>query len=138
MFTLTQLEDVFRQAMAVPTINGFYLRGRNLYLPSCFGLSGLASHDLGFSTGIVTNGYWATSLEDALAWLRPLHDAGLDRIEISYDSLHGDSNLIPERHPGLLAARQLGLSANLITLEPPQTSRDPWLLKQVSHYLVGM
>ena len=126
VFTLTQLEDVFQQAMAVPTINGFYFEGGETFIYHPVLVKAVwRAHDLGFSTGIVTNGYWATGLEDALAWLRPLQEAGLDRIEISYDSLHGDVNLNPEMHPGLLAARQLGLAANPITLEPPQTSRDP-------------
>jgi hypothetical protein len=126
IFTLSQLEEVFRQALAVPTIGEFYFEGGETFIYHPVLVKAVwHAHDLGFATGIVTNGYWATSLEDAWVWLRPLRDAGLDRIEISYDELHGDENITPEAHPGMLAARQLGLPANLIIVDPPTIFRDP-------------
>lgn len=126
VFSLAQLDDVFRQAVAVPTIKSFYFEGGETFIYHPILVRAVwHAHDLGFTVGIVTNGFWATGVEDALAWLRPLRDAGLDCIEISYDSLHGDIHLNPDTHPGLIAARQLGLPASLITLEAPTTVRDP-------------
>ncbi len=126
VFTLAQLKNVFRQALAAPSIREFYFEGGETFIYYSILVKAVwHAHDLGFLTGIVTNGYWATNVEDALAWLRPLRDAGLDRIEISYDVLHGDGDAEPEPHPGLEAARQLELPASLITLEPPMTARDP-------------
>ena len=126
VFSLVQLEDVFRQALAVPTIDGFYFEGGETFIYHPILVKAVwHAHDLGFATGIVTNGYWASGVDEALIWLRPLRDAGLDRIEISYDPLHGNPENDPDNHPGLVAARQLGLPANLITVELPTTYRDP-------------
>ena len=32
----------------------------------------------GLRTGVVTNCYWATSVEDAVQWLRPIAELGVD------------------------------------------------------------
>ena len=126
VFTLAQLDNVFRQALAVPTISEFYLEGGETFIYYPIMVKAIwHAHDLGFTTGIVTNGYWAKRVADALVWLRPLRDAGLDHVAISYDRLHGNPDESPDDHPGLEAARQLGLNASLITVDPPTTFRDP-------------
>ena len=126
VFTLAQLDNVFRQALAIPTINEFYFEGGETFIYHPILVRAVwHAHDLGFATGIVTNGYWASAVDEALVWLRPLRDAGLDRIEISYDPLHGNPENDPDNHPGMEAARQLGLPANLITVDLPTTYRDP-------------
>ena len=84
------------------------------------------AHELGFATGIVTNGYWATTLTDPLLWLQPLADAGLDRIDISVDTFHGELEKNGP-HPGLAAAEELDLYSGSITVDPPVGERDPAL-----------
>ena len=42
----------------------------------------------GFSTSVVTNGFWATTDEKTESMLKELIDSGLGRINISYDSHH--------------------------------------------------
>lgn len=125
VFTMAQLEDVFRQAQDVSTISGLYFEGGEsfLYYPLLVHAVTRA-HELGFTTGIVTNGYWATTLPDARLWLQPLADAGLDRIEISDDTFHGqfEGN---GPHPGIAAAQELGLHSGSITVDPPIGERDP-------------
>lgn len=126
VFSLAQLKEVFRQALSVPSIREFYFEGGETFIYYSILVKAVwHAHDLGFLTGIVTNGYWATDVEDALAWLRPLRDAGLDRIEISCDTFHGQNLTENHLHPGLEAARRLHLPASLITLAPPTGSRDP-------------
>ena len=91
VFTLAQLENVYQQALDVPTIGEFYFEGGESFLYYPLLLKAVArAHELGFATGIVSNGYWATTLPDALLWLQPLSDAGLDRIDISVDTFHGE------------------------------------------------
>ena len=125
-FSIRQLVNVFQQALEVKDIGEFYFEGGEafLYYPL---LVQAVSHAtaLGFATGVVTNGYWATSLGDAELWLQPLVEAGLDRIDISYDTFHSSA---PEQSPArhaLAAAREIGLATGAITLEPPGGSRDP-------------
>lgn len=126
VFTLAQLEDVYQQALALGTVNEFYFEGGEtfLYYPILLQAVSRAT-ELGFATGIVTNGYWATTEADALTWLRPLAEAGLDRIEISCDLFHGGKESDRAEHPGMAAARQLGLVTGSIAIDPPTGYRDP-------------
>lgn len=125
VFTLAQLEDVYGQALDAPEIKEIYFEGGESFIYYPVLLQAVArAHELGFATGIVSNGYWATTQADALVWLQPLADAGLDRIDISIDGFHGqlDDN---GGHPGVVTARQLGLSAGSITVDPPIGERNP-------------
>jgi len=126
VFTGEQLENVFQQALALGSVHEFYFEGGEtfLYYPVLLQAVRRAT-ELGFATGIVTNGYWATTVEDALVWLRPLAEAGLGQIDISCDVFHGDAREKSATHPGLVAARQLGLAEGSISLEPPTGYRDP-------------
>lgn len=126
VFTLKKLEEVFQQATEVESINELYFEGGEafLYYPTLIKAVTRATA-LGFSTGIVSNGYWANSVDDARAWLQMLVEAGLNKIEISSDLLHSASQETPESHPGIIAAQQLGLSASIISLEPPNGYCQP-------------
>ena len=126
VLTMAQIEEVYRQAKEVGGIKTVHFEGGEafLYYPVLVEAVGRATQ-LGFETGIVTNGYWATGHEDAWLWLRPLAAAGLDRIEISCDLFHGDESESIERHPGLVAASELGLNKDTIVVDPPTGYRDP-------------
>ena len=125
-FTLAQLDDVFQQAKDVGTINEIYFEGGEAFLfyPILVEAVGRAKK-LGFSTGIVSNGYWATAGEDAWIWLKPLVAAGLDSLDISCDLFHGDPEFNGEMHLGSKAARELFLNTSIIEVDPPKGMRDP-------------
>lgn len=128
VFTLARLEEVFQQALAVPTIRGFYFEGGESFLYYGLLVQAVArAHELGFDTGIVTNGYWATAVEDAKVWLRPLAEAGLNRLDISVDDFHGSSEGEQQIHPAVTAAQELILQCSTITVDPPSGQRDPML-----------
>ena len=126
VLTMAQIEDVYKQAKDVEGIEEIYFEGGEafLYYPVLVEAVGRAKQ-LGFSTGIVTNGYWATGLEDAWLWLRPLAAAGLDRIEISCDLFHGEEAEFTDGHPAITAAKQLGINTGTIAIDPPTGYRDP-------------
>jgi len=125
-FTLAQLEEVFRQAKDVNTIREVYFEGGEsfLYHPVLTEAVSRAKK-LGYWTGIVSNGYWATGTEDAWVWLQPLVAAGLDRLELSEDTYHGDDLNGSNGHPALAAAQELFLDNLTITVDPPAEQRDP-------------
>jgi len=77
------------------------------------------ANEMGLKAGIVTNAYWATSVEDAGLWLRPL--AGLvSDFSVSDDVFHyGEDEDRPPRH-ALEAARQFGMPASAICIERPK------------------
>jgi hypothetical protein len=126
VFTLAQLEEVYRQALDLGTICDIYFEGGEAFLYYPILIKAVArAKDLGFWIGIVSNADWATSVEDALEWLQPLAEAGLDRIELSSDLFHGHELETPESRNGMAAANQLGLAVGTICIDPPTGYRDP-------------
>ena len=126
VFTLAQLEDVYQQALSLGTIHDIFFEGGEAFLYYPILLKAVArAKTLGFSVGIVSNNYWATSVEDALAWLRPLVEAGLDSIDLSSDLFHGNEMETPESRHALAAANQLGLTGGTICIDPPTGYRKP-------------
>ena len=73
----------------------------------------------GFSTGVVTNCYWATAEPDAELWLRPLGELGVADLSVSSDAFHSGEE--EDLRPGFAveAARKLGLDEAVITIDPP-------------------
>lgn len=124
-FSLPKLTEVLRQAEELGSIEQIYFEGGEafLYYPILVEAVGQAKRH-GFSVGIVSNGYWATSSEDAWIWLQPLVGAGLDRLEISCDLFHGDSEESNGDHAGLNAAAELFLESDIIAVDPPTDLRE--------------
>lgn len=108
VFTLEQIRKMLTDAKQVEGITGIYFEGGEpgLYYATLREGIRLAGQ-MGFTAGIVTNGYWAISEEDAEAWLTALMEVGLTGIDISDDDLHyGDT-------PDSLAKRALAVSERL-------------------------
>lgn len=125
-FSLSHLEDVLRQAEEVEGVREIYFEGGEAFLYYPILVEGVRSaKEKGFWTGVVSNGYWATGLEEACAWLKPLVAAGLDRLEISSDQYHGNENGSSAEHPAVMAADRLGLDVGTIAVDPPTGYRDP-------------
>jgi hypothetical protein len=126
VLTLPQLKEVFHQAVEVGTIEEIYFEGGEAFLYYPLLLEGVRlATELGFSTGIVSNGYWATSEEDAFLWLKPLADAGLKTIEVSSDLFHADKIETLESQRVLSVAPTLGLATGMITVDTPVGARNP-------------
>ncbi len=125
-FTIQDILEVLQQAAECESISGIYFEGGEAFLYYPVLRAGVsAAHQMGFSTGIVSNAYWATSPEDALLWLEPLVEAGLDRLDVSSDLFHGQEMENPEATRAQAVATRLGLASGKIQIEPPATFRDP-------------
>lgn len=84
--TIIQLID---EAVRLPTINAVGFTGGDPFLhPETLEAGLRHASDLGLETRVVTSGYWAINPDKAKARLRPLVDAGLDELCISYDESH--------------------------------------------------
>lgn len=121
-----ELRDILEQAKETGTIREIWFEGGEpfLYYPVLVAGVRMAT-EMGFSTGIVSNGYWATSPEDAMTWLYPLKKAGLGEIDVSSDLFHGDAMETEESRRVFAAAHNLGLAVSSIAVEPPTGPRDP-------------
>ncbi|MDP8205041.1 MAG: radical SAM protein [Candidatus Electryonea clarkiae] len=124
--TLELIKKAIREAKELGTVEDIYFEGGEPFLYYPVLLAGVKyAKELGFETGIVTNGYFATSIEDAVEWLQPLKEAGLDSLSVSDDDFHGSLDN-PDSHPARTqaAAVQLGIDVGAICIEPPKEIND--------------
>jgi len=124
-FTIGQLRALVRQIEELGTVNIVYFEGGEPFLFYPLLLEGLRMvRAAGFDAGIVTNGYWATSVEDGLHWLRPIRELDIVDFSVSDDEFHRlDKN---DRRAGFAreAAQRLGIPTGAICIEPPSVSRQ--------------
>jgi len=125
-FTLSQLRELLHEIKKIPTIDTVYFEGGEPFLFYAVLLAGLRMvRDAGLQAGIVTNGYWATSLEDAEQWLRPMLDLGIADFSVSDDEFHSAKG---DASPGAIAyraAKKLGFPCAKICIGPPTVSLAP-------------
>ena len=119
--TLAQVGDILQQARELDSITTIYFEGGEPFLFYPVMVEGLRMADkLGFCTGIVTNCYWATSVEDARLWLRPIAEIGVADLSLSSDLFHGEAMLTQDAQNAVTAAQALGLSESVISIDIPE------------------
>lgn len=120
-FTLAQIRDVLRQGQELGTVERVYFEGGEPFLFYPIMVQGLReAARLGLGRGIVTNSYWATSVEDAVHWLRPIAEIGVDDLSLSSDLFHGEAMMTEVAKNGVEAAKQLGIPQYLSIIEIPE------------------
>ncbi|GAJ24846.1 unnamed protein product, partial [marine sediment metagenome] len=86
--TLRDVRQILQQAEELGTVKWVYFEGGEPFLYYAVLLKGIQeAASMGFQVGIVSNGYWATDVEDALEWLRPFTGLIQD-LSISSDLYH--------------------------------------------------
>ncbi|HYX68237.1 MAG TPA: radical SAM protein [Terriglobales bacterium] len=119
-FSLQQLRALLRQAKALGTIRTVYFEGGEPFLYYPILVEGVRmAREAGFEAGIVTNAYWANSLQDALHWLGPLADLGISDLSISDDDYHRADEHDCRSEYACLAAGLLGIPASTICIIRP-------------------
>jgi hypothetical protein len=73
---------------------------------------------MGFQVGIVSNGYWATEVEDAIAWLKPLTGLVQD-LSISNDRFHWGAEVAQRIENMRSAADEVGIPVGFISIAQP-------------------
>ncbi len=119
-FTCEQLRRVFAQVELMGTVETVYFEGGEAFLYYPLLLEGLRlAATLGLRAGIVTNAYWATSVEDAEIWLKPIRDIGIADLSVSDDAFHQGTGESNPAKPALAAAMNLGIPCDAICIETP-------------------
>lgn len=119
--TLAQIQDVLQQAKDLGTVEMVYFEGGEPFLFYPIMVQSMReAAALGFNTGIVTNSYWATSVEDAVEWLRPIADAGIADLSLSSDLFHGEEMMTQAARNSADAASHLGLPESILSVEAPE------------------
>jgi hypothetical protein len=117
--TLAQIKVILEQAKAVG-VSSIYFEGGEPFLYYALLMRAVKmAYEMGFSVGVVSNGYWAQTAEDALVWLEPL--AGkLDDLSISCDLFHYSEEMLRQAGHAVKAAEQLGIPVGTISVAQPE------------------
>jgi MoaA/NifB/PqqE/SkfB family radical SAM enzyme len=120
-FTLNQVREILKEGKKLGTVEWIFFEGGEPFLYYPILVQALRqAKQMGFKIGIVTNTYWATSVEDALEWLRPIADVGIDDLSFSSDCYHNDNIDNEETNNAIKAAKQLKLPAGIISIKQPE------------------
>jgi hypothetical protein len=114
--TIQDISNILNQGKELGTVTDIYFEGGEPFLYYPIMLAGIRmANTLGFSAGIVSNNYWATTVQDAIEWLRPLADL-MQNMALSSDTYHNDD--ITGQYPdnARLAAERLGISTGFIEI----------------------
>lgn len=119
VMTLADIRRVLRQAEGAAEVEAIFYEGGEPFLYYPILRRGVEeAADRGFRVGIVTNGYWATAEEDAVAWLSPLAPF-LHSLSMSSDLYHADDVLSQQAQRAHAAAKQLNIPVSTISVAMP-------------------
>jgi MoaA/NifB/PqqE/SkfB family radical SAM enzyme len=114
--TLRNVRNILQQAQDVGTVKWIYFEGGEPFLYYAVLLKAVQeAASMGFQVGIVSNGYWATDVEDALEWLSPFAELIQD-LSISSDMYHWSEKLSQQAQNASAAAEQLGIPLGVISI----------------------
>lgn len=124
VLSLEQIDDILDQAKEAGVESVYFEGGEPfLYYPVLVkGVQKAAS--MGFSVGIVSNAYWATSVRDATEWLQPFAGRLAD-LTVSSDLFHCDSPLGEQPQNALAAAKWMHIPNGVISVaQPDEPARE--------------
>ncbi|MFA4964821.1 MAG: radical SAM protein [Thermoleophilia bacterium] len=117
--TLTQLRSVIDQA-AAGGVTGVYFEGGEPTLAYPIVLAAARqARRRGLSVGMVSNCFWATSVEDAEVWLAPFVDLGISDLSLSSYAYSVEDVDATRLRNAVLAARKLGLPMDVLEVGAP-------------------
>lgn len=118
--TLETIRTVLQNSKDMDSLEWIYFEGGEPFLYYQTMLAGVRiAVEHGYKVGIVTNGYWATSEEDATLWLAPLAGMVQD-LTISSDLFHYSQKVSQESKIITKVAGQLGIPLGIICIERPE------------------
>ena len=124
-FTLAQIKEVLGEAKKIGSIEWIYFEGGEPFLYYPIMVEGVKlAKNMGFKVGVVTNSYWATSLEDAKIWLKPFSELGVDDLSISDDTFHYENEQENLSKIAKKASDELKLPAMTICIEEPTVKKE--------------
>ncbi len=122
--TLANIRHIVHEAQTLGTITSMYFEGGEPFLYYATLLAGVRlAKEAGFEVGVVSNSYWATSVDDAIEWLRPLAEL-IDDLSVSSDEYHYDEMMSQQARNACAAADRLGIPIGTISIARPEAA-DP-------------
>jgi hypothetical protein len=122
-FTFHQLHQLCEEVQTIPELTWVYFEGGEPFLYYPLMVKGISiMRDAGMKTGVVTNAYWATTVEDARIWLDPLKHLGISDLSLSDDAFHFEIE-DNEAKRALQAAKAMNIPVNTICLDEPTVKK---------------
>lgn len=120
--TLKHVCVVLQEAKKLGTVEWVWFEGGEPFLYYPVMLKGIQeAKALGFKVGVLSNAYWATCLDDAVEWLRPLAELSIADLGLSSDPYHGEEIEAERVKYGIEAATKLGIPVGIMaTAQMPQ------------------
>jgi organic radical activating enzyme len=119
-FTLEQMRKVFSEIDKIGTVKAICFEGGEPFLYYPLMMEGIRlAGEKGLRTGMVTNAYWASDVEDALLWLSPLQTNPDFFLHLSDDLYHHESKEDNPARKAYEAAIKLSLEVDTITIDEP-------------------
>jgi len=116
--TLEQVENILNQAKNAGVTSIYFEGGEPFLYYAVLKEAVRKAAGMGFSVGIVSNGYWANSVSDAMEWLRPF--VGLvEDLSISNDFFHCGEAVGERPQNAVIAANRLGIPTGTISIAQP-------------------
>lgn len=125
------IDHILEEGRQLGTVEWIYFEGGEPFLYYATLLHGVRrARELGFRVGIVSNGYWATSEEDALLALQPL--AGkIEDLSLSADAYHGAATSAAQVAWARAAAEALQIPLGTIAVAQPEAADAPSTVGQL-------
>ncbi len=118
--TLECIRQIIEQADELGGVSRFYFEGGEPFMYYATLVKGIEmAGQAGYQVGVVSNAYWATSLEDAIEWLRPLAPWVQD-LTVSSDLFHYSEKISQQARYAAAAAGVLGIPIGTICIAQPQ------------------
>ncbi len=118
-FSPSQVTALLDQTDALGTVDTIYFEGGEPFLFYPVLIDGVKqARGRGYKVGIVTNGYFATSDENARLFLQPLKDLGIADLSVSDDVFHYEDRKDNAARHTLTAGMEMGFSATALALDP--------------------
>jgi MoaA/NifB/PqqE/SkfB family radical SAM enzyme len=118
--SLQTVRHILDEASDVGTVKRIYFEGGEPFLYYATMVRGIVeASEMGFEVGIVTNSYWATTVEDAVEWLRPVAGRVQD-LSVSSDIYHWNEKRSKKALNARTAAEQLGIPLGFLSIAQPE------------------
>ena len=131
VMTLGNLRRILHEAQDLGTIESIYFEGGEPFLYYATLLAGVREAAAqGYQVGIVSNAYWATSVDDAVEWLRPLVGLITD-LSVSSDEFHWNEQLSHQAQNARAAADRLHIPIGLISVAQPEAANASYVIGQL-------
>jgi hypothetical protein len=125
--TLAQLRSAIEQGAAAGVTTVYFEGGEPTLSYPVVLEAAAAARAAGLEWGLVTNCYWATSVEDAKVWVRPFKDLGISDLSLSSYAYFAEDADEERLRCAVVAARELELPMAVLEVGAPACLDVPGL-----------